>query len=205
MDNFKRCLVLSPHYDDAELGCGATISRMTHHKVKVLVAVFAQQRRVSENTKSLLSEIGGSSKLLGFRTEIENFESRRLNEQRQEVLDWMIGLNNDFKPDIVIGPSLIQTHQDHEIVAHEAFRAFKYTSLLGYDMPWNNLDSGRLTTFVEVTEEDVKLKTLALNCYKSQMPRPYFEENMVRALARSRGLQCGKELAEAFETYRWFL
>lgn len=205
LDQIKKCLILSPHYDDAELGCGATISRMVHNKTKVLVAVFAQQRCVDKKAKSLISELGESSKLLGFRTEIENFVGRRLDEQRQDILDWLIRINNDFKPDMVIAPSLVQTHQDHEVVSREAFRAFKYTRLLGYDMPWNNLDSGRLTTFVEVTEGDVKLKSLALSCYESQMPRPYFEEDMIFSLAKSRGLQCGKELAEAFETYRFFL
>ena len=34
-------LVLSPHTDDAELGCGATISRLVREGNKVRVAVFS--------------------------------------------------------------------------------------------------------------------------------------------------------------------
>jgi len=202
----SKCLVLAPHYDDAELGCGATIAKFIREDIKVSVFVFAEQRSVADCEKTPMEEMSDSGLILGFWSlACDDIPSRYLCDNRQKVLDYMIKIGQEFRPDIVLAPSLVQTHQDHRVVAEEAFRAFKYTSLLGYDMPWNNLDSGRLTTFVDVTEEDVQKKVDATACYKSQMPRPYFDKVSIFSLARARGLQCGLEYAEAFETYRWFL
>ena len=206
MNSVRRCLVLSPHYDDAELGCGGTIAKMIRSGTDVHVVAFALQRTLNKaKLGTLQKEMASSASILGFSGEMLDMESRRLNESRQEILDLLMQAGKDFKPNLVIAPSLVQTHQDHCVMAQEAFRAFKYTSLLGYDMPWNNLDSGKLTTFVELEKEDLEHKILASQQYTSQMPRPYFEKDVIISLARTRGLQCGRELAEAFETYRWFL
>jgi len=206
MHEVKKCLVLSPHYDDAELGCGGTIAKLIRNGAHVRVMVFAEQRRLDKSMPERLEEeMNASAKILGFDGIMFRLEGRRLGESRQAILDDMIQEGKDFQPDLVLAPSLMQTHQDHQVVSHEAFRAFKYTSLLGYDMPWNYLDSGRLSTFVEISKQHLAKKAAAVQCYASQMPRPYFDREVIESLARARGLQCGRKYAEAFETYRWFL
>jgi LmbE family N-acetylglucosaminyl deacetylase len=217
MKGVESCLVLAPHFDDAELGCGATIARLIREGAQVKVMVFCEQRKVAPIHDAPLHEGYRAAGVLGYELlnyagwegpswsstmKFKGFFSRHLGESRQEVLDAMIEVADDNRFDLVIAPSLTQTHQDHEVVAQEAFRAFKYTSLLGFDAVWNNLDSGRLTTFVEVTPEDLEKKVAAVACYESQMPRPYFERDVIFSLARTRGLQCGVQYAEAFETYR---
>ena len=35
-------------------------------------------------------------------------------------------------------PSESDVHQDHQTIYNESIRAFKFSSILGYEMPWNN-------------------------------------------------------------------
>ena len=37
-------------------------------------------------------------------------------------------------------PALVDLHQDHKTVAEEGLRAFKRTTVLAYEIPWNNLN-----------------------------------------------------------------
>ena len=39
--NFKKILIVAPHTDDAEFGCGATISRMVEEGLEVYIATFS--------------------------------------------------------------------------------------------------------------------------------------------------------------------
>ena len=41
MNSMRRVLVLAPHTDDAELGCGGTIARLLRDGVDVFVAAFS--------------------------------------------------------------------------------------------------------------------------------------------------------------------
>jgi LmbE family N-acetylglucosaminyl deacetylase len=200
-------LILSPHYDDAEIACGATIAHAKDYRsTDIKVLVFAAQRRLDESPfGTLQEELLESSEVLEFDYEEQGFESRTLWEHRQEVLDILYREEKNWNPDIVLAPSLNETHQDHQVLAEEAFRAFKFSNLVAYDLPWNIRKESVKTMFCEVTERDIKKKIEAVACYKSQQPRDYLSEEAIRALAKARGLQCGKPYAEAFEVYRWFL
>ena len=89
-------------------------------------------------------------------------------------------------------------------MANEALRAFKKTSILGYEEPWNNLTFDN-QVFVTLQERHVQAKARAFACYVSQSGRPYAEEGFFLSLARCRGVQIGRPYAEAFETVRWIL
>jgi hypothetical protein len=84
----------------------------------------------------------------------------------------------------------------------EGLRAFKRSStILGYEMPWNNLVFGT-TAFISLSEENINAKIEALKCYESQKSRHYATEEFIRALAVARGVQVGEKYAEAFEVLR---
>ena len=59
---------------------------------------------------------------------------------RQDILELLIALWEEWSPDIVFQPSLHDVHQDHQVIAAEGLRAFKRTTILGYEIPWNNFD-----------------------------------------------------------------
>ena len=133
-----------------------------------------------------------------------DFEVRRFPEFRQKILDKMLDLGRSYNPDIVLLPSVNDTHQDHRTIATEGFRAFKRTTMLGYEVPWNNLEF-RTNCFVGLTERELELKIEALDKYESQKHRNYASADFVRSLAITRGVQIGKKYAESFEVIRWVL
>ena len=105
---------------------------------------------------------------------------------------------------MVFVPSPNDIHQDHQVISEEGLRAFKQTTVLGYEMPWNNL-AFQTSCFIRLQEEHVEKKVRALEKYKSQLHRDYLNENFIRSLATTRGVQIGVKYAEAFEIIRLVL
>ena len=71
---------------------------------------------------------------------VHDFDVRTFPDHRQEILELLIEIWNDWQPDCVFQPSLHDVHQDHQTIATEGLRAFKRTTILGYEIPWNNFD-----------------------------------------------------------------
>jgi LmbE family N-acetylglucosaminyl deacetylase len=105
---------------------------------------------------------------------------------------------------MVLMPSLGDIHQDHETIAREGMRAFKRTTLLGYEIPWNCF-AFRRDAYVALEPRHLDAKVTALGHYRSQQHRNYANEEYIRNLARTHGIESGRELAEVFEVYRWIL
>jgi hypothetical protein len=101
-------------------------------------------------------------------------------------------------------PSLGDLHQDHKTIADEGLRAYKFSTIFCYEMPWNNLVFNT-SCFVELTEDHIKTKINSLSKYESQGFRPYASENFIRALATTRGVQISKQYAESYEVIRILL
>jgi LmbE family N-acetylglucosaminyl deacetylase len=203
-------LILAPHTDDGEFGCGATIARYAREGSRVVYAAFsaAEQSVLPHLPRDILrTEVRRATSVLGVADAdclVFDFEVRRFPELRQRILDRMIEIQRHYEPDLVFLPSINDTHQDHQTIAQEGFRAFKRTTMLGYEVPWNNLDF-RTTCFVDVDEVDVGAKVRAIEAYESQRGRGYANAEFIRALAVSRGVQIGKRYAEAFEVVRWVI
>ena len=139
-------LVLAPHTDDGEFGCGASISKFTSLGARVVYVAFSapEQTALKHLPKDILkTEVKEATKKLGIDEEdclIYDFQVRLFSESRQKILDKMIDLDKKYKPDLVFLPSIHDTHQDHQTISNEGFRAFKKRSMLAYELPWNNLD-----------------------------------------------------------------
>ena len=113
----------------------------------------------------------------------------------------MIKLRTKVKPDLIFLPSLNDLHQDHRTIADEGLRAFKFSTILAYEMPWNNITFTTSTFFI-LSDQNLMTKVNALGEYKSQAHRPYANENFIRSLAVTRGVQIGEVYAEAFDVLR---
>lgn len=209
-NNQKLILVLAPHTDDGEFGCGGTIAKHVKEGARVIYAAFsaAEQSVLPHLPRDILrTEVKKATSALGVADEdclVFDFEVRRFPELRQCILDKMIILNKEYQPDIVFLPSINDTHQDHQTIAQEGFRAFKRTTMLGYEVPWNNLDF-RTSCFVEMSEENLEAKIHAVSMYESQKHRDYASPEFIRSLALTRGVQIGKKYAETFEVIRWVI
>jgi len=174
---FKKVLVLSPHTDDGELGAGGTIARLVENGSKITHFAFSAPRDI------LKKECKRCLEVLGIKDyEIFDFNVRHFPELRQEILEILFEYNKKAKPDLVLTPSTNDLHQDHQTVTSEALRAFKSSTIFGYD---------------------VQKKIEALWNYETQISeRHYFDKEYLRGLTRSRGAQIGVKYAEAFEAIK---
>lgn len=206
----KRVLVLAPHTDDGEFGCGGTIAKFIKEGHEVYYTAFsACQQSVLPQFPSdiLITEVKEATKILGIKPSnlvLFDYDVRTFGYRRQEILDDLIRLRADIKPDLVFIPTITDVHQDHHTIAEEGMRAFKFNSILSYELPWNNF-SFTTSSFVHLDEEFIQTKVNALQAYQSQAHRPYSDEDFIRSLARTRGVQIGTKYAEAFELVRWII
>lgn len=207
---FNNILILAPHTDDGELGLGGTISKLIKEGKNVTYVAFstAEESVPDGFPKDILkTEVKNATSVLGISPQnliIFNYQVRKLNYSRQEILEELIKIRKHNNFDLVFIPSLHDIHQDHTTIAQEGLRAFKNTTIFGYELIWNNL-TFNTQCFVKLSREDIETKILALKEYKSQGKRDYLSEDFIKSLARSRGVQIGCEYAEAFEVVRLFL
>ena len=205
----KKILLLAPHPDDPEYACGASIARWSGEN-EIFYAAFSPCKislpeGFHENT--LYEELEASAAILGIPARniiTYDYPVRRFPERRQGILEDMVRLRKKIGPDLVVMPNPDDFHQDHKVISEEGLRAFKHCSLLGYELPWNNL-SFTSNFHVTVSKEDLDIKWQAISAYRSQEIRAYKSEEFFTGLARVRGLQAGTEFAEAFEMIRWIL
>ena len=207
---FKKALILAPHTDDGEFGCGATISRLLSKGCQVKYVAFSDcKASVPEGfSKDILRhELASAASILGINKDdvsILDYQVRYFTRDRQAILEDMVRLKRSYQPDIVFTPSRQDIHQDHQTITNEAMRAFKTTTLLGYELPWNNL-SLPSDVLISISEDQLKRKVEAIQAYKSQSKRVYSDEDYIRALAKTRGARVGLPLAEAFDGIRWII
>ena len=203
-----RVLVLAPHTDDGELGCGGTISRMVEEGREVYYAAFstaAESVPPPFPPDILEKEVREGTKVLGIPAAnllVYKYRVRHLPDMRQEILEELVRMKREIDPATVFLPSAQDLHQDHQTIHLEGLRAFKTVTVLGYELPWNNL-SFDYRHFCVLTREHVQTKVAALRCYQSQQHRPYTQEDFIWSWARTRGGQIMVEYAEAFDVLRW--
>ncbi len=202
--SIARALVLAPHTDD-EMGCAGTIRRLVRQGVEVRYVALSRceesvpagfPRDVLEHEcRACLSALGVTQ------VEVWDFQVRHFPARRQEILERFVSLNRAFKPDLVLLPCQSDIHQDHATVASEGVRAFKHSTVLGYEL-LQNITSGTTNAFVELDGQAIADKLASLAHYKSQMGRTYASRDVIEGLARVRGMQCNATFAEAFEVVR---
>lgn len=209
MNSMRRVLVLAPHTDDAELGCGGTIARLLRDGVDVFVAAFSTAEESLPPGAApcrLQDEFLAAMQTLGIprdHTLVFGYPVRRLSYYRQDLLEELVKLRSKVHPTMVFLPSASDLHQDHQVLNAEGLRCFKDMTIWGYELPWNNIGFPA-QAFVTLERCDLQAKWDALQAYKSQfeLARPYFSWEFIEGLARVRGVQVKNPYAEAFEVMR---
>jgi len=197
-----KALILAPHCDDGEMGCGGTIQVLLEKNHDVHYIAFSKPE--TERGTKIERETSAATKILGIPPEnvrILDYPRRHMPTARQAILDQLIQIKIEEKPDVIFVPSRLDTHQDHTTICQESIRAFRNKTILGYEEPWNN-PTFPTQYFVPLTKQQVKTKLKALQCYKSQMHRPTFNLKVVESIMRVRGAQIEQPYAEAFEAIK---
>ena len=207
MIHWQRALVLAPHTDDGEFGCGGTMARLVDDGVEVRYVAFSIATKslpdgfppdtLAREVREATAELGISADSLT----VHDLEVRTFPERRQDILELLIALWEDWKPDVVFQPSHHDVHQDHQVIAAEGLRAFKRTTILGYEIPWNNYDFA-YQAYIALDRPHIERKVAALSRYASQQHRRYADPEYIWNLARTHGVNVNRQFAEVFQVYR---
>ena len=203
----KRVLVLAPHTDDGEFGCGGTMARLVEAGADVRYVAFSIATRslppgfppdtLAREVREATGELG----IVDANLTVHDFDVRTFPQHRQELLELLIEIWNEWEPDVVFQPSLHDIHQDHQVIAAEGLRAFKRTTILGYEIPWNNFDFA-YQCYVALERRHLERKVAALEKYASQQHRRYSDAEYIWNIARTHGINVNREYAEVFQVYR---
>ncbi len=198
----RRVLFLGAHPDDIELGAGALIAHIVT-KTEIM-CVTLSDNQMNPDLPHVADEHRRSMHALGVPDHnviIGQFETRRFPHARQEILEYLIQLNRTFHPEIVFTHTKSDIHQDHGTVTEETLRAFRGTTVLGFDVIRSSY--GFFPNFlVEVSEADLDKKLDALAEYKTYASKYYFDPAITRATLVRHGALAERPFAEGFDILR---
>lgn len=198
----RKLLFLGAHPDDIELGCGALLSNLGK-KADVLCVTLSDNQK-NPALRNLVDEHYRSMALLGIDRDqivLGPFETRHFPRDRQEILEFLFDFNRSYQPEIVFVHTESDIHQDHSVATVEALRAFRGTTVLGFDVLRSSY--GFFPNFlVEVTEEDVEKKVRCLLEYGTYCDKYYFSEEVIRSTLIRHGALAERPYAEGFDILR---
>jgi LmbE family N-acetylglucosaminyl deacetylase len=198
----KKVCFIGAHPDDIELGCGALIAHILD-KTEVLCVTLSDNQQ-NPLLKNLVEEHYVSMGILGMPRQnviLEKFTTRKFPQMRQEILEYLFKLDKDFRPDIVFVHTRADIHQDHVQTTEEVLRAFRGTTVLGFDALRSSY--GFFPHFlVEVKAEDVDRKIQALAQYKTYSDKYYFDPQVLRSTLIRHGALAERPFAEGFDILR---
>jgi LmbE family N-acetylglucosaminyl deacetylase len=198
----KKVIFIGAHPDDIELGCGALIANI-QSKTEVHCVTLSDNQENPLLT-NLVEEHYDSMAILGLPREqviLGQFVTRNFPQQRQEILEYMLDLRRNLRPDMVFVHTAADLHQDHGTVTQEALRAFRGISIFGFDVIRSS--HGFFPTFLlEVSEADVEKKIASLAAYKTYQDKYYFKPELTRSILIRNGAICERPFAEGFDMMR---
>lgn len=198
----KKVAFIGAHPDDIELGCGALIPQITSQAETFCLTLSDNQK--NPHLKNLIEEHHHSMDILGVQEDhiiVGDFETRRFPHFRQEILEYLIQFNRAQKPDIIFVHTKADIHQDHGTVTAEALRAFRGTTVLGFDVIRSS--RGFFPSFlVQVSEKDVQRKLDSLAAYHTYADKYYFKPEVTRATLVRHGALAELPYAEGFDILR---
>lgn len=208
LSNFKK-LVIAPHLDDEVLGCGGILDSNTTVLYVGMDEALIKDKWVRERPtpKKRLEEMRAVQKYLGFKYEILNNKVNHYIEN--DLISPFEQAINTVRPDIVFVPNP-SYNQDHRAIYNAALVALRphdlnyfVSKVLVYEQV-QDIQSAHIKQFnpCVFAEIDVERKIHAYLLYKTQV-RKFRSPDMVKTLAKLRGLQSNAEYAEAFEVLRW--
>lgn len=201
----KNILVLSPHPDDMEFGCGGTVYKFSKkgYKITVYVATFGEygaSANVRKKEQERSSRIIGADLIWGSFKDTEVFFKRELIDEVEEVIKKVC-------PFLIFVNFYRDTHQDHVALSNATITAARYiNNLLFYETP-TSIDF--LPNIYFDIGDVIKYKEKLLKSHASQVNKTRVRDLSIIESAYStavfRGYQARVKYAEAFLSERLLL
>jgi len=201
----ERVIVFAPHPDDETLGMGGSLRILSDHgkKIKVIVLTKGEKAEPDITKQKRHAEMRQKEALKAFKSlgltdyEFLGFPDREIFSNMDAVAKAMKTIVDDFNPDVLYSPSMLEIHPDHRAVAELSLsiceenphiRCFFYEITVPL----------RPSLLVDITKV-FKYKKKAVKCYKSQLSITDYLR-LAQALNTYRSFTLGKgvKFAEAF-------
>jgi LmbE family N-acetylglucosaminyl deacetylase len=205
MDEVKTVLALGAHPDDLELGCGATLAKLSARGVAVHAVVFSDGRLGGPSGIDRTLETRAALQALGVATVTQHdFTDTRLHEALNDLIARMEEHVRSITPDRVYTMFHLDRHQDHRAVHEASMVACRQVpQILGYETPSSYPNF--MPTVFEPIDEFIEAKIDALKFHVSQGDRLYMHEQKIRSAAHFRGVQVDLGQTESFTPYKLVL
>jgi LmbE family N-acetylglucosaminyl deacetylase len=198
-DEMGTILCLGAHSDDIEIGCGATIKKLTQERpgLEVWWVVFtadgSRQAEATNSAEAFLKDAGKSQVV------IQQFRNGYFPFEGAVIKDFFELLKSRVKPDLVFTHFRNDRHQDHRLVSDLTWNTFRDHLILEYEIPKYDGDLGSPNFFVEISESLAREKADNLCRYfQTQGDKHWFDKETFLALLRLRGMESCAKYAEAF-------
>ena len=198
----EKLLFIGAHPDDIEIGAGALLAHVAGQADVMCLTLSDNQK--NPLLRNVVEEHYQSMAVLGVPREkvlVKTFETRNFTRDRQQILESLFELNQGYSPAMVFTHSQADMHQDHGVVTMETLRAFRGTTVLGFDVLRSS--HGFFPHFlVEVSEQDVRRKIEALSMYRTYADKYYFDAEVTRSALIRHGALAELPYAEGFDILR---
>lgn len=198
-------VAVGSHPDDIELGCGATLDKLSSvgHRIAAVVVTNGEQARVADRGM----------------TDLESIADRR----REEAVDGLtyLGVDDitflelpdlgvsvpelrekfpkfDEPIDCVVTHSPDDSHPDHRATANAVRKRFDDSKILQMESP-STADSFEPTVFVDVAEHQQR-KLRALEFHETQRHKPYMKPEVVSEKLDESATAVAPDVVERFDT-----
>ncbi len=198
-------MVFAPHPDDETFGMGGSMRLLSGSGKKIKVVVLTKGEKADPNTKDQqrYAEMRRQESLRAFQVlgvtdyEFLEFPDRELFGNFDKVVDAVKMIIDDFKPDVLFSPSIIELHPDHRATA-EISIALKNNMPQLRCLLYEIVTPIRPSILVDITRV-FRYKKKAIKCYKSQIKIMDYL-GLMKTINRARSFTLGKgvKFAEAF-------
>jgi LmbE family N-acetylglucosaminyl deacetylase len=196
-----RILALGAHADDLEIGCGGTLLRLAaeRRRLDVTWVVFCSDaERAREARASAAAFLHGVERV---RVEVKDHRDGFLPYSGADAKEGFEALKSEVAPDVVFTHHRRDRHQDHRIISELTWNTFRDHLILEYEIPKYDGDFGSPSVFVRLSQATLERKVaLVLEHFQSQSKKHWLTADLLRAVARIRGMECAapERYAEAF-------
>ena len=191
-------LAVGAHPDDIEIAAGGTLLSFAERhpglRVKYVVLTGTPERQQEARAAAAAFTPGADLAI-----ELHDLPDARLPAVWGQVKEVLERVARSFGPDLILGPSPGDAHQDHRTVGELVRTAFRDQVYLAYEIPKWDGDMSRPNTYFPLSDQLARRKVELLDkCYPSQQDNDWWGEETFLALARLRGMECRSRYAEAF-------
>jgi LmbE family N-acetylglucosaminyl deacetylase len=191
-------LAVGAHPDDIEIGGGGTLLSLAASyqdlQLRYVVLTGTAPRQLEARTAAHAFSSGAALSI-----DLLDLPEGRLPSAFEAVKDALESVRQSCSPDLILGPSAADAHQDHRTIGEIIPTVFRDHLCLSYEIPKWDGDIARPSVYIPMSAELAQRKVELLHkCFPSQQGRDWWDDEVFLGLARLRGMECRAPYAEAF-------